>query len=173
MSDVRAKVDWWLFVPAFLISLAGLITMNSFSGAQHFFVRQVVWISISVAVFFGAHLVDWRFLRRTRVLVPLFVGTLSVLLLLFVLGHVSNGAKSWFSIGGFALQPSDPAKVVLILILAKYFSRRHTEIANIRHIIVSGVYAMLIFILVFLQEAFAYRRNRFAGGRRRALGRSL
>jgi len=154
MSDVRSKVDWWLFVPAFLISLAGLITMNSFSGAQHFFVRQVVWICVSVAIFFGAHFIDWRFLRRTRVLVPIFIATLFVLLLLFVLGHVSNGAKSWFSIGGFALQPSDPAKVVLILILAKYFSRRHTEIANIRHIIVSGVYALLIFILVFLQPDF-------------------
>jgi rod shape determining protein RodA len=41
--------------------------------------------------------------------------------------------------------------IVLILILAKYFSRRHTDIANVRHIIVSGVYALLVFILVFLQ----------------------
>lgn len=151
MLDVRSKVDWWLFVPAFLISLAGLITMNSFSGAQHFFVRQIVWILVAVAVFFAAHFVDWRFLRQTRVLVPLFIGTIIVLLMLFVLGHVSNGAKSWFSIGGFALEPSDPAIIVLILMLAKYFSRRHIEIANVRHVIVSGVYAFLIFILIFLE----------------------
>jgi rod shape determining protein RodA len=148
------RVDWWLFVPAFLISLAGLITMNSFSGAQHFFVRQCIWILIAVIVFFVANSIDWRFLRKTQVLVPLFLGTLFVLALLFVLGHVSNGAKSWFALGGLAFQPSDPAKIVLILILAKYFSRRHTEIANVRHIIVSGVYALLVFILVFFQPDF-------------------
>jgi len=154
MLDVRSKVDWWLFVPAFLISLAGLVTMNSFSGAQHFFVRQAVWILIAVIVFFVAHTVDWRFLRQTRVLVPLFAGMLALLFLLFVLGHISNGAKSWFSIGGFALEPSDPANIVLILMLAKYFSRRHTDIANVRHIIVSGVYALLVAALVFLQPDF-------------------
>lgn len=145
------KVDWGLFVPAILISLAGLVTMNSFSGDHHFFVRQLIWITLSVIVFFSANRADWRFLRRTKVLVSIFFGTIVILLLLFVLGHVANGARSWFNFGGFALQPSDPAKIVTIFMLAKYFSRRHTEIRNLRHIIVSGVYALLISLLVFLQ----------------------
>ena len=45
-------------------------------------------------------------------------------------------------------------KVVLILILAKYFSRRHVEIANIKHVIISGLYAFIPFFLVFLQPDF-------------------
>jgi rod shape determining protein RodA len=45
-------------------------------------------------------------------------------------------------------------KLGLIIVLAKYFSRRHIEIANIRHIIVSGVYAAIPFILVVLQPDF-------------------
>ncbi|MDQ5950625.1 MAG: rod shape determining protein RodA, partial [Patescibacteria group bacterium] len=48
-------------------------------------------------------------------------------------------------------QPSDLAKIALIILLAKYFSKRHVEIANIRHIIVSGAYAMLLFLLVMMQ----------------------
>jgi rod shape determining protein RodA len=128
--------------------------MDSFSGTEHFFVRQCVWILLSVGAFFVAHTIDWRFLRQTRVLVPIFLGMVGILLLLFGLGHISHGAQSWFSFGGFAFQPSDVAKVVTILILAKYFSRRHTEIRNVRHIIVSGVYAMIIFLLVFLQPDF-------------------
>jgi rod shape determining protein RodA len=148
------RVDWHLFVPAFLISLAGLVTMNSFSGDNYFFLRQAIWILVSVIVFFVATSIDWRFLRRTRVLVPIFLFTVVMLLLLFVMGYVAKGAQSWFRLGFFALQPSDPAKIVTILMLAKYFSIRHIEIRNIRHIIVSGVYAFLIFILVFLEPDF-------------------
>lgn len=150
----RLRVDWNLFLPALLVSLAGLVTMDSFSADHQFFLRQSIWICISVILFFVVSSIDWRFLRRTRVLVPLFIGTIVVLLLLFAVGHVAKGAQSWFRIGFLGLQPSDPAKIVTILILAKYFSRRHIEIANIRHIIVSGVYAFSIFLLVFLQPDF-------------------
>jgi len=150
----RVRIDWFMFVPALLISLAGLATMDSFSADQYFFIRQSVWILISIVLFFIATFVDWRFLRRTRVLVSIFLVVILALLLLFVVGHVVKGAESWFRFGFFAFQPSDPAKFVTILILAKYFSRRHTEIANVRHILVSGVYAFLIFILIFFQPDF-------------------
>lgn len=150
----RLYVDWVLFVPAFLISLSGLVTMDSFTGDLHFFSRQLTWLLISVCVFFGATAIDWRFLRRTRVLVSMYVAVLAILVLLFVVGHVSHGAQSWFSLGAIAFQPSDLAKLVTILILSKYFSRRHIEIKNLRHIIVSGVYAFIIFFLVFLEPDF-------------------
>jgi len=150
----RIRIDWFMFVLAMLISLAGLATMDSFSDNQYFFVRQSIWILVSVVLFFVAASIDWRFLRRTQILVPIFFLTVVLLLLLFSLGHVVKGAESWFNFGFFAFQPSDPAKFVTILILAKYFSRRHTEIANVRHIWVSGVYAFFIFILVFLQPDF-------------------
>jgi len=150
----RMRVDWYIFVPAFLISLAGLVTMNSLSGENQFFLRQSIWILVSVIVFFVASSVDWRFLRKTRVLVPIFLATVLVLITLLLFGQITRGAQSWFQIGSVAFQPSDPAKIVLILILSKYFSRRHIEIRNIRHILVSGFYAMTIFLLVFLQPDF-------------------
>lgn len=147
-------VDWYLFVPAILVSLAGLITMNSFSGENYFFFRQSIWLLVSVSVFFAATLVDWRLLRRTKVIVAIFATTLAVLIVLLFAGEVTRGAQSWFQFGTFAFQPSDPAKLVIILILSKYFSRRHIEIKNLRHILVSGAYAFLIFMLVFLQPDF-------------------
>lgn len=102
----------------------------------------------------GASFGDYRFLRRTSVVVTLYVGMLLTLLALFLVGSVFQGAQSWFNLGFFAVQPSDPAKLIVIMVLAKYFSRRHVAIANIRHIIVSGIYAFLIFLLVFLQPDF-------------------
>ncbi|MDO8569450.1 MAG: FtsW/RodA/SpoVE family cell cycle protein [bacterium] len=150
----RMYIDWYLFVPAILISLAGLVTMNSFSGENYFFFRQSIWLLVSVLIFFVATLIDWRFLRRTKVLVSIFVATLLVLIILLVAGEATRGAQSWFQFGVFAFQPSDPAKLVIILMLSKYFSRRHIEIQNIRHILVSGAYAFIIFVLVFLQPDF-------------------
>lgn len=150
----RMHVDWYMFLPAILISLAGLVTMNSFTGENYFFFRQSIWLLVSVSVFFAATTLDWRFLRRTKVLVPIFVATLLVLIILLLASEAIRGAQSWFRFGVFAFQPSDPAKLVIVLLLAKYFSRRHIEIKNLRHILVSGTYAFFIFILVFLQPDF-------------------
>lgn len=150
----KIHVDWYLFVPALLISFSGLATMNSFAGENYFFFRQSIWILISMFIFFAATTVDWRFLRRTSVLVPIFLAMVVALLVLFVVGQVTRGAQSWFQFGALAFQPSDPAKLVIVLILAKYFSRRHIEIKNLRHILISSAYALLIFILVFFQPDF-------------------
>ncbi len=150
----HVEVDWYLFAPALLISLAGLITMNSFAGDNYFFSRQSVWILVSVIVFFVATTIDWRFMRRTNVLVLLFAITLFILALLLASGEVTRGVQSWFTIGDLAFQPADPAKLVLILMLSKYFSRRHIEIKNVRHILVSGLYAALVFVLIMLQPDF-------------------
>ncbi len=150
----RIKIDWHLFVPALVISLAGLVTMNSFSGDNYFFFRQSVWILISVVVFILATTVDWHFLRRTSVIVPIFLGTSLVLIVLLAAGTATRGVVSWFQFGSLSFQPSDLAKLVIILILAKYFSRRHVEIKNFRHIIISSAYALVIFLLVFLQPDF-------------------
>ncbi len=148
------NIDWVLFFAALFIALAGLVTMNSFNGENFFFTRQITFLAVSIGVFFVCSLVDFRFLRKTWVVVSLFVASCALLTILFVIGHVSRGAQSWFRLGSFSFQPSDPIKLVVILILAKYFSRRHIEIAHIRHILVSGFYAFVIFILVLLQPAF-------------------
>jgi rod shape determining protein RodA len=74
--------------------------------------------------------------------------------MLFAVAQVTKGAVSWFKFGLLSFQPSDPIKLVVIIILAKYFSRRHIEIANIKHILVSGFYAFIIFALVIIQPDF-------------------
>ncbi len=147
-------IDWILFGALVPLLLAGLLTMDSFVGENYFFERQVIWITLAFAIFFVFSAIDWRFIKRTGVLAALFVFAVGVLSLLFAAGHVAKGAQSWFSFGGFSFQPSDPVKILLILIFAKYFSRRHIEIAHVRHILVSGFYMFVPFVLVFLQPDF-------------------
>lgn len=79
---------------------------------------------------------------------------MSILAFLLIAVRAIKGAQSWIDLGFFSFQPTDFAKLLLILILAKYFSRRHIEIARIRHIIVSGAYAFILFCLVAIQPDF-------------------
>lgn len=139
---------------AVLISMAGLISMESFSATSPFADRQIIWLTLGLCAFFAVSSFDLRILRRTSVVTILYAASLALLALLFVAGSVFGGAQGWFNLGAFAVQPADPAKLALILVLAKYFSRRHIEIAHMRHIIVSGVYAFLVIALLFFQPDF-------------------
>ena len=150
----KTSVDWMLLIPALLIASAGLITMNAFTGENLFFEKQLISLSVALVAFFLATRVDTDMLKRTNVLVIFFLIVSGLLLILFGLGHVAKGAQSWFKVGTFAFQPADAMKLLMVLILAKYFSRRHVEIAHFRHILVSGAYAFIPFILVLLQPDF-------------------
>ena len=148
------SIDWFLFSFVLPIVLAGLITMNSFIGETSFFTKQIIWVAASVFIFFIFSFIDFRFLRQTNIIVALFLFFCGLLVFLLFFGEAVRGAKSWFQFGSFAWQPTDFLKIVIILVLAKYFSRRHVEIRHFKHIFVSGLYALVPFGLVFLQPDF-------------------
>lgn len=157
MEKVFKRIDWLLVFFIVPILLAGLFTMKSFipqEGVVDFFNKQIIWIVISFVIFFIVSFVDFRFLRRTDVLVTLFSIFCVLLIVLLIIGNTIKGAQSWFSFGFFSFQPGDMMKLVLILILSKYFSRRHVEIRDIKHIFISGFYAFIPFVLVLLQPDF-------------------
>ncbi len=151
LSDAVRPWDWILLGAVLLVSAAGLVTMRSFADEAVFFSRQLIWITLGIVISLTLSFFDLRLLRRTGVVVILYALTVALLVLLFVLSAAIQGAERWLSLGFFSFQPVELAKLVLIILLAKYFTRRHIEIARIKHIIVSGAYAFLLFILVLLQ----------------------
>ena len=121
LSALR-RIDWLLVLFILPIVLAGLATMNSFSplgDAGEFFNKQILWILVGFLVFFVFSFLDFRFLKRTDVLVGIFLVNAVILLLLFVLGSSTYGARSWLDFGFFSFQPVDMMKLVLVIILAK------------------------------------------------------
>ncbi len=93
-------------------------------------------------------------LKNTHIGLYLYLFLTLILMVLFVLGHTVKGAQSWFSFGAFAFQPTDLMKLATVIVCAKYFSRRHVEIKRFKHIIISFVYMIIPFILIFLQPDF-------------------
>ena len=152
VSPLRAVLSTWpLLATAVTLSLLGVITMNPFDGASSLAPRQLIFIGIGIALYVTCQLVDVRFIRRTPVIVSGYVISVVLLAVLLVLGHTIMGAKSWFDFGFFAFQPSDLAKLVMIALLAKYFSRRHMDMGDFSHVLVSGAYAGAIILLVLVQ----------------------
>lgn len=153
-NKVSSSIDWLLIVFLIPILGAGLITMKSFTEDTSFFSHQLMWVLISFSSLFIFSFLDFNFLKRTDILVIIYLIFSGLLLLLFIIGNTAKGAQSWFSLGGFSFQPSDVMKLIVILMLSKYFSRRHVEIENFKHLLISGLYAFIPFILVFLQPDF-------------------
>ncbi len=154
LGSLFVKIDWLIVVPAVLLSTLGLVTMNSFLGESVFFERQLMWIVLSVVVMYLVSLIDARLLYRTSVIFSLYLFSIFLLVLVLFFGAIVMGAQNRFDLGLFAFQPSDVAQLVLVLVLAKYFARRHVEIGHIKHILISGAYAFIFFFLLFLQPDF-------------------
>ncbi|MEO6536105.1 MAG: FtsW/RodA/SpoVE family cell cycle protein [Candidatus Paceibacterota bacterium] len=152
LNPFRAVLSTWpLLATGVALAFLGLLTMAPFDGSASLAPRQFIWIVIGVVVYIVCAVIDMRFIRRTPVIITGYIVTLVLLATLLVLGHETMGAKSWFNFGLFAFEPADLAKLVIIALLAKYFSRRHMEIGHISHVIISGLYIGAIVLLILVQ----------------------
>jgi len=154
LRTLFASIDWWLISAVIFLTLLGLVTMYTFDGDNSYFEKQIAWIGIALFGLIISIIPDYRFLRLGNTTFFIYLGVLFLLILVLFVGETVKGAQSRFDLFFFSLQPSDPAKLVLIAILAKYFSKRHELINDFRHILVSGAYAFFIFGLVFIQPDF-------------------
>lgn len=148
------KFDWPLFAAVTILCIIGLLQIYSLSLASRdflFFKKQLIFIIIGIALMFFFSLLDYRFFQNSLLLFFLYLLTLILLFSVIFLGKMVRGSSAWFNFGIFSFQPVELAKLVVILVLAKYFSYRHVEIYRVQHIIVSGLYIFLPVMLVLTQ----------------------
>ena len=114
--------------------------------------RQMVSLGIGIAGMAVVTLFDYRAYRAYSLLL---YGT-SLLLLLFVLvaGTEINGSQAWLVIGGFQFQPSELAKVALIVMLATLFNERREESLGLRALVEALAISALPMLLILLQPDF-------------------
>lgn len=153
MVQTLKKLDWLLIgalAPLFAWSLLTLKNLGGDAG-DYFFIRQVFWIAIGLSAMLILSFVDWRIFSHSGIIIVLYFINLIFLSLLFLGGATVHGATSWFRFSIASFQPTELVKLILIIMLAKYFSGRHIEIARVRHIFISGLYAAIPIGLVLLQ----------------------
>lgn len=148
------EIDWTIVLAILPIILGSLSTMASFSGDSNFFSKQLLWVLVGFLLMFTVSMIDVRFLRDSRYVVLAYSLSLFFLVAVLFLGKTVKGAKSWFDLGGFSFQPTDFVKILVIIVLAKYLSRRHIAIVQIKHLLISALYAVIPIFLIMLQPDF-------------------
>jgi rod shape determining protein RodA len=119
--------DWTLFFLAVGFVLMGALTIQSANydiEAQHagaLPARQMIWLGLGLVVMFAALAVDYHYVDR--VAYPFYGAILLLLLLVMFVGHSGGGSQRWIDLGFFRLQPSEPAKLAIVLVMAKYFQQ--------------------------------------------------
>lgn len=151
LARSRLFFDWTLLLPAITLSLVGILTMSTFGQGDSLASRQLLWLLIATVIYFVIATFDMRFIRRTSLVMTLYIIAGVLLASLLVFAHPVMGARAWFSLGSVSFQPADFAKLALIALLAKYLSRRHVEIGDFRHILVSGAYALTFTLLILIE----------------------
>src|SRR5947209_5465395 len=112
-------------------------------------IHQALYATLGVMALFFLTNFDYRLLRSFAW--PLYVMSLGLLGVVLALGHSAYGAQRWINLGLLPLQPSEPAKLVLIIVLAKFFADNERQIEDFRTIGTSLLILALPMALVLTQ----------------------
>lgn len=149
------KLDWILIGCAVVIAAFGLAGIFSSSLAKadfSNFQKQLIFFAIGFSIMIIISLFDYRILRDNSYLIlMLYFICLGLLVGLHFFAPVIRGTRGWYRIGFLTLDPIETMKIVLLVLLAKYFSMRHVEMYKLRHILISGLYMALPALLIFIK----------------------
>jgi rod shape determining protein RodA len=109
--------------------------------------RQVVWALLGLGLMPFVAAIDYRSLGNLQKL--LYVLTIASLFLVLAVGQAIHGAQRWIS--GSSFQPSELAKVLIIVILAQFLSQHEKEIGRFRYILISIILMAVPMGLIYLQ----------------------
>lgn len=115
-----------------------------------FFLKQVIWTSIGfIAMFITAFFIDYRLYQKYSKAIYM-IALLAVIGVLFF-GVVRGGAKRWFAFGLFTFQPSELAKIAIIIIMADFIARKKDFVSRWEGLIAPTAYLLLITIPIALE----------------------
>lgn len=149
------KLDWGLIIPAILLVCFGLAGIWSACVAKDNFAnfeKQVVFLILGLIIMVFFSFFDYKILKNNSYLILILYGIcLLILAGLYVFAPEIRGTRGWYKIGILSLDPIEPTKIVMVILLAKYFSMRHVEMYKFRNIVFSGIYILIPALLVFLK----------------------
>ncbi len=135
-----------------VMSASSVVGLYQFGSSWYFVKRQVIWLVAAFAVLFITMRIDYRWWRRLAA--PLMIGSIVALVLVLIpgIGVSVYGATRWLGAGPIQIQPSEFAKLGLVLFIADLLSRRAHRMDDLHVtlkpvLIVSG----LVFALLLLQ----------------------
>ena len=145
------EVDLPLFATIVAISLFSILNMYGINGSGPLFAKQIVFVAVGLGVMVLFSFFNYRYLKNYSFPV-LFLYFVSIFLLLLTFySHSVRGVNAWIVLGQFTFEPAELAKLMLIILMAKYFSQRHVHINQFRHILIPGIYYGIPVMIILAQ----------------------
>jgi rod shape determining protein RodA len=154
------EIDWVLIGLVLLLSLLGVLFIYSSSHflPGHYALKQLIWVGLSLLALFAVTAVDYKFLVSYSIY--LYILITAILLAIQVFGRLVVGTKSWLTLGLLQFQPSEAAKVIMILVFARLFAGYKSPYLTTRFaalaLLVAGVPLFLIVIQPDLGTALTF-----------------
>lgn len=145
--------DYWLFGAVIILCIFGVAMIRSAVAGNEtlggIVQSQMVWIAISLVVIIATAWIDYHYWLSLSSL--MYWVAIGLLLVLFVIGQVAFGAARWISTGLFNIQPSEIAKIVMIIVLAAYFSKNKDAPRDLKWILRSFILTIFMVVWILLQ----------------------
>ncbi len=146
------QIDWSLIIPSVLLTGLGLAAIFGVSDDLLDFKKQILFFIIAIFAMLAVSNLEIRSLKSNSYLLLVFYFlSLALLLGLLFFGTEVRGVKGWYGFGPVSFDPKFFSVLILILVLAKYFSLRHVEMASFTTIIISGFYVFFPVMLILLE----------------------
>jgi cell division protein FtsW len=137
----KLQSDKWLFLATLALvsvgvvmvySASALVALERYQQPYLFVTKQVMWALLGIAVLSVVMRIDYR-VYRNETLMWGMLAAVGVLLVLVLFMPPVNGARRWFGIGGFGIQPSELAKLAAIVFTAIALERRMHRVNELRY----------------------------------------
>jgi len=158
-DKITGKIDWLvIFIYAALVFMGWLNIYAAVYDPENFKSifdldtnsgKQLLWIGTTVILIIFIMVMDFRFWDSFSFI--LYGGVILLLLAVLIFGREVNGAKAWFEIGSFRLQPAEFSKFTTALVLARFLQRSDKKVSDFKNLSIIAVIIGMPLLLIFLQ----------------------
>jgi len=155
------KIDLVIAVCIICLTMFGLVmvfgassmmAVNTYDSLTHFFKKQVLWAIVTIGLIITFSKFDYNTFKRDGIPVLLVLMSIALLIGLFFFGREINGAKRWYALGLMNFQPSELARISLIIYLSYVLTRKGTNIKDFKEgLLPKLIIIAMILIPIFLQ----------------------
>jgi rod shape determining protein RodA len=153
VTPISEKLDLVLLAAAFGLILIGVLSIYSATisaqSGQPNHLKQIIWAVVSVFIFLIVYFIPLKYFNLLAI--PSYIVSLIFLVAVLLVGKKISGSQSWIPLGLIDFQPSEMAKVAVVLALGNFISRRNVDINYPKHFIIAALMVFVPFALILRQ----------------------
>ncbi len=149
--EIWRNFDYWLFGVVIILCFFGIVMQDSaLAGNLEVSINsQIEYVIIGIFMILGLSVIDYRYLDSLANV--MYFGIIILLIAIRLFGTAAFGSARWLRIGPISIQPSEFAKTILIIRLAKYFADTENEVHETHWVIKSFLWTFGIVVFILLQ----------------------